>query len=106
MNAGKQIASSGVRYEADEKPPILLTIGLGLQIALLTVGGVVLTVAIVSRAGGASEAYLTWGVFAAAAISGTTTILQAVPGRQDRCGLCTDDGYLRQLHRGMYHGPG
>ena len=78
MNAGKNIASSNVRYEADEKPPILLTIGLGLQIALLTVGGVVLTVAIVSRAGGASESYLAWSVFAAAAISGFTTILQAV----------------------------
>ncbi len=38
----------------------------------------VLTVAIVSRAGGASEAYLTWGVFAAAAISGITTTLQAI----------------------------
>ena len=78
MNAGNNTVSSGIRYEADEKPPMLLTIGLGLQIALLTVGGVVLTVAIVSRAGGASEAYLTWGVFAAAAISGVTTIIQAV----------------------------
>lgn len=78
MNAGKQPASASIRYEADERPPLLLAIGLGLQIALLTVGGVVLTVAIVSRAGGASESYLTWGVFAAAAISGTTTIIQAL----------------------------
>ncbi len=69
---------SGVRFEADEKPPILLATGLGLQIALLTIGGVILTVAIVSRAGGAGEAYLSWAVFAAVAISGATTILQAV----------------------------
>ncbi len=78
MNTNVSDRQSGIRYEADERPPILLTIGLGLQIALLTVGGVVLTVAIVSRAGGASESFLTWGVFAAAAISGTTTIIQAM----------------------------
>lgn len=69
---------TGVRFEADEKPPILLAIGLGLQIALLTIGGIILTVAIVSRAGGAGEAYLSWAVFAAVAVSGATTILQAV----------------------------
>ncbi len=78
MNTDVSARQSSVRYEADERPPLLLTIGLGLQIALLTVGGVVLTVAIVSRAGGASESFLTWGVFAAAAISGTTTIIQAI----------------------------
>ena len=69
---------TGVRFEADEKPPILLAIGLGIQIAILTIGGIILTVAIVSRAGGAGEAYLSWAVFAAVAISGATTILQAV----------------------------
>ncbi|MCY3554494.1 MAG: hypothetical protein OXH56_04140 [Gemmatimonadetes bacterium] len=78
MTTDVSARQSSVRYEADERPPLLLTIGLGLQIALLTIGGVVLTVAIVSRAGGASESFLTWGVFAAAAISGTTTIIQAI----------------------------
>ena len=78
MNSEMTNHQSSVRYEADERPPLLLAIGLGLQIALLTVGGVVLTVAIVSRAGGASESFLTWGVFAAAAISGTTTVIQAI----------------------------
>ena len=78
MTRNAMDSQSGVRYEADERPPIPLTIGLGLQIALLTVGGVVLTVAIVSRAGGASESYLTWGVFAAAAICGITTAIQAL----------------------------
>ena len=78
MNTDVTDRQSGVRYEADERPPVLLAIGLGLQIALLTVGGVVLTVAIVSRAGGASESFLTWGVFAAAAVSGTTTVIQAL----------------------------
>lgn len=69
---------SGVRYEADERPPFLLAIGLGLQFALLTVGSVFLKVAIVSRAGGAGEAYLVWAVFAAAVITGTTTIIQVL----------------------------
>ena len=78
MNMNTQTHQSGVRYEADERPPLLLAIGLGLQFALLTVGGVFLKVAIVSRAGGASEAYLTWAVFAAALVTGITTIIQVL----------------------------
>ena len=38
----------------------------------------VLTPAIVVRAAGGSEAYLSWAVFAAVAVSGTTTVLQGV----------------------------
>ena len=78
MTTKQSTRHSAIRYEADERPPFLLTIGLGLQIALLTIGGVVLTVAIVARAGGASESFLTWGVFAAVLVSGTTTIIQAL----------------------------
>lgn len=78
MNKGTADHQSGVRYEADERPPFLLAIGLGLQFALLTVGSVFLKVAIVSRAGGAGEAYLAWAVFAAAIITGTTTIIQVL----------------------------
>lgn len=78
MNNGTTDHQSGVRYEADERPPFLLAIGLGLQFALLTVGSVFLKVAIVSRAGGAGEAYLVWAVFAAAVITGTTTIIQVL----------------------------
>ena len=70
--------NSSVRYEPNEKPPIPLTIGLGLQFAVLCVGGTVLTPAIVVNAGGGSALYLTWAVFAAVAISGITTIVQAV----------------------------
>ena len=67
-----------IRYEADEKPPAALTFGLGLQLAILCIAGIVLTPAIVVRAAGGDEAYLSWAVFAAVAISGATTILQAV----------------------------
>ncbi len=69
---------SGMRYEANEKPPPALAFGLGLQLAILTAGGIVLTPAIVVRAAGGSEDFLAWAVFAAVAISGATTVLQAV----------------------------
>ena len=71
-------AEHHIRYEADETPPPILTVGLGLQLAILCIAGIVLTPAIVVRAAGGSDAYLSWAVFAAVAISGTTTILQAV----------------------------
>ena len=69
---------TGVRYQPDEKPPTALAVGLGLQLALLNLGGIVLTPAIVVRAAGGTEAFLSWAVFAAVAISGLTTVLQAV----------------------------
>ncbi len=70
--------TSKIRYEADDKPPLALTAGLGLQFAILAIAGIVLTPAIVVRASGSTDEYLTWAVFAAAAVSGLSTILQAV----------------------------
>ena len=70
--------TSSVRYEADESPPAALSFGLGLQLAILCIAGIVLTPAIVIRAAGGSEEYLSWALFAAVAVSGVTTILQAV----------------------------
>ena len=67
-----------IRYEADESPPKPLALGLGLQLAVLTIAGVVLTPVIVIRAAGGDESYLSWAVFAAVAVSGLTTVLQAV----------------------------
>ena len=67
-----------VRYEPEEQPPPALAIGLGFQFAMLTVAGIVLTPAIVVRAAGTGEDFLSWAVFAALAISGITTVLQAV----------------------------
>ena len=69
---------TSVRYEADDKPPAPLAFGLGLQLAILTIAGVVLTPAIVIRAAGGSEGFLAWAVFAAVAVSGITTVVQAV----------------------------
>ena len=67
-----------IRYQPDEQPPLALAFGLGLQLAILCIAGIVLTPAIVIRAAGGSEAFLSWAVFAAVAISGVTTVLQAV----------------------------
>ena len=67
-----------VRYEADDRPPLGLTIGLGAQYTVLALAGVVLTPAILISTAGASEAYLTWAIFGALAVSGVTTIVQAL----------------------------
>ena len=67
-----------LRYEPEEQPPPALALGLGFQFAMLTVAGIVLTPAIVVRAAGGSEDFLAWAAFAALAISGVTTVLQAV----------------------------
>lgn len=51
---------------------------MGLQLAILCISGIVLTPAIIARAAGGTETFLAWIVFAAVAVSGVTTILQAV----------------------------
>ena len=66
-----------VRYEPDEHPPHLLTLGAGFQAALLIIGGIVLGVVIVFRIAEQPANYIAWGVFAALLISGITTVLQS-----------------------------
>lgn len=77
MDAQDTDRNAGVRYEPDESPPTLLSLGLGVQLAVLCIAGIVLTPAIVIRAAGGSESYLSWAVFAAVAISGVSTLTQA-----------------------------
>jgi len=67
-----------VRYEPDERPPHVLSLGLGFQAAMIVLAGVVLTPAIVIRAAGQSETYLSWAIFTAVVISGVSSILQAL----------------------------
>ena len=67
-----------VRYQPDEHPPAALALGCGLQLVILGVASIVLIPTIVIRAAGGSEAYLSWAVFSAVAISGVCTALQAV----------------------------
>ena len=70
--------NDNVRYEPEDKPPPLVTVGSGLQSAMVIVAPVVLTVVIVARIAEQPDSYITWGVFAALIVSGITTVLQAV----------------------------
>ncbi|WP_420437241.1 uracil-xanthine permease family protein [Candidatus Poriferisocius sp.] len=78
MENGDPAGQRHVRFEPDDKPPVVLAAGMGLQFAVLSIAGIVLTPAIVIRAAGETDSYLTWAVFAAAMVSGVSTILQAV----------------------------
>ena len=69
--------NANIRYEPNDKPPAAIAIGSGIQAAMLIVAPIVLTVAIVVKAAGGSDAYLAWGAFAALMISGITTAMQA-----------------------------
>ena len=73
-----EAGNDAVRYEPEEKPPPLVTVGSGLQAAMVIVAPVVLTVVIVARIADQPDSYITWGVFAALLVSGATTALQAI----------------------------
>ena len=78
MSGSGPAGGAGLRYEADERIPSTLALGLGLQLAVLCVAIPILIPTAVMRIGGAGDSYLTWAVFAAVAISGVTTALQAI----------------------------
>ncbi len=77
MNVDRSSGSSRLRYQADEKPPPALSFLLGLQLAALTLTVPILIPTAVMRTAGAAESYVSWAVFAALAISGLLTVLQA-----------------------------
>jgi xanthine permease XanP len=68
-----------LRYAVDERPPPLLAAGLGLQVVVLIIAGIVLTPTIVLRAAGDPGGYTPWAVFAGLLVCGVTTMLQARP---------------------------
>lgn len=68
--------NASIRFEPDEKPPLPVAVGAGVQAAMVIVAPVILTVVIVARIAGQPDGYLTWAVFAALCISGLTTVLQ------------------------------
>ena len=78
MSNGNEQRASSVRYQPDENPPAVLALGCGLQLVILGITSIILIPTIVIRAGGATDAYLSWAVFAAVAVSGVCTALQAV----------------------------
>ena len=71
----RRVAS--VLYEPDENPPPALALGCGLQLVVLGLASIVLIPTIVIRAAGGTDAYLSWAVFWAVAVSGVCTALQA-----------------------------
>ena len=77
QSTGNGAPASSIRYQPDERPPEALAFGLGLQMAILQIAGIVLTPAIVIRAAGMGEPYLSWAVFAALTVCGLSTILQS-----------------------------
>ena len=66
-----------IRYEPNERPPPLVTLGVALQGVVLVLANTVLMVTIVVGAAGEDDVYLRWAVFAALIIAGVTTALQA-----------------------------
>ena len=78
MSGNDSTSGEGVRYQPDERVPAALGLGLGLQLTVLTVALPILIPTVVMRAAGASETYLSWAVFAAVAVCGAATALQAV----------------------------
>ena len=70
--------NANVRFEPEEIPPRPITVGLGVQAAVVTLAPIVIGVLIVMRAVQASDSYLAWSAFAALFISGLTTLVQAV----------------------------
>ena len=97
-------AGRHVRYAADEKPPAPLAFGLGLQLAMLTIAGIVLTPSIVIRAGGGSDSYLSRAAFAAVAVGGYHDNRPGSARRPHRRRLRPADGHLRRVHRRLYRG--
>ena len=77
MTTNVENKNVGVRYQPNEKPPLALSSGLGIQLAVLCISGVVLTPSIVVQAAGGAESYLTWAVFGAVLVSGVSTVVQA-----------------------------
>ena len=88
MSSGDPQPDSGIRYEPDENPPSVLSLGCGLQLVVLGITSIIFIPTIVIRAGGGTDAYLSWAVFGAVAVSGICTALQAL--RLGRVGA----GYL------------
>ena len=68
-----------LRYAVDEHPPLPLAAGLGFQVVVLIIAGIVLTPTVVMRAAGQPEAITQWTVFAGLLVCGITTMLQAWP---------------------------
>ena len=64
------------RYEADDKPPLLNSLGYGLQFSLIASATLLVTPVIVANAADRGGSYVTWMVFASLMVVGLSTIIQ------------------------------
>ena len=69
-------------FQADETPPLGLTLALGGQLAILSLGSVVFHPTIVHRAAGSTDEVIAWAVFVSLIITAAITALQALPIRR------------------------
>ena len=88
MSSRDEQSASNVLFEPHEQPPALVAVGSGLQLVVLGITSIIFIPTIIIRASGGTEAYLSWAVFGAVAVSGICTALQAA--RFSRVGA----GYL------------
>ena len=70
------VSSGNPRYEADERPPLRSSLGLGAQFSLIASATLLVTPVVVSEAAGKDDAYLTWMVFASLVVVGVSTLIQ------------------------------
>ena len=78
MAASASGDARSIRFEPDEKPPHLLSLALGFQYALLSVTAIVIVPAVVVRAAGGGEDYLSWAVFSVLCVCGISTLMQVL----------------------------
>ena len=68
--------SQNPRYEAHENPPILASLGYGLQFSLIASATLLVTQVVVAKASGRDDSYLVWMVFAFLLVCGVSTLIQ------------------------------
>ena len=68
--------SGNPKYEAHEAPPLLVSVGFGLQFALIASATLLITPVVVAKAAGQDDAYLAWMVFASLLVVGLATFIQ------------------------------
>ncbi len=69
-------ASQNPRYEADENPPLLASVGYGFQFSLIASATLLVTPVVVAKASGQGDSYLVWMVFASLLVVGVSTLIQ------------------------------
>lgn len=69
-------------YQADDRPPLGLTLGLGGQFAILVIGPTVFHPTIMHSAAGSTDEVIAWAVFVSLIITAAITALHAFPIRR------------------------